>query len=282
MPTRTSPSFRRRRLGRRLKQLREQARMTLDEAAAKLDKTRSSLARVEKGETKADVHLVRSMMDVYDHRDDNLIELARDAAKKAWWRQYSPTGMGYTDVETEASRVLEFAVLNIPGLLQTEAYHRAGLAGASLRRTPEEVDNQVTVRQIRQQRLTDDEHPLELAAIVDEAALHRAVGGAEVMPAQLVRLIETSELARVTLQVLPFDAGKHAGMNGAFIVLEFPEPDEPDLLYLAHVSGSTHVERGDDVRAARLVHERLRSQALPPDESVALIERLALDRYRSP
>lgn len=256
--------------------------MTLDEAASKLDKTRSSLARVEKGETKADVHLVRSMMDVYDHRDDNLIELARDAAKKAWWRQYSPTGMGYTDVETEATRVLEFSVLNIPGLLQTEAYFRAHLAGAPRRRTEEQLDNEVTVRLIRQQRLTGDEHPLELAAIVDEAALHREVGGPGVMRAQLLRLVETSELARVTLQVLPFNAGRHAAMDGAFIVLEFPEPDEPDLLYLAHVSGATHVETGDDARAARLVHERLRSQALPPEESVALIERLVRDLYRSP
>lgn len=282
MPTRTSPSFRRRRLGRRLKQLREQTRMTLDEAASKLDKTRSSLARVEKGETKADVHLVRSMMDVYDHRDDNLIELARDAAKKAWWRQYSPTGMGYVDVETEASRVLEFSVLNVPGLLQTEAYYRAGLAAASLPRTPDVVDSQVKIRQIRQQRLTEDEHPLDLAAIVDEAALYRVVGGAEVMREQLARLIEVSALTRVTLQVLPYECGHHPGMNGAFTVLEFPEPDEPDLLYLAHVWGATHVENADGVRTARLVHERLRSQALPPEESVALIERLARDRYQSP
>lgn len=282
MSARTSPTFRRRRLGRRLKHLREQARMTLDDAASKLDKTRSSLARVEKGETKADVHLVRSMMDVYDVRDDNLIELARDAARKAWWRQYTPAGMGYVDVETEASAVLEFSVLNIPGLLQTESYYRAHMAAASLRRTPDEIDNQVAVRQIRQQRLTDDKHPLDLAAIIDEAALHRLVGGPEVMHAQLVRLIEASELARVTVQVLPFDAGRHAAMNGAFIVLEFPEPDEPDLLYLAHVSGATHVEQVDDVRAARLVHERLRSQAMPPEESVALIERLALVRYQRP
>lgn len=282
MPTRTSPSFRRRRLGRRLKQLREQARMTLDEAASKLDKTRSSLARVEKGETKADVHLVRSMMDVYDHRDDNLIELARDAAKKAWWRQYAPTGLGYVDVETEACRVLEFSVLNVPGLLQTEAYFRAHLAGSARRRTAEERDKQVTVRQIRQRRLTDEEYPLELAAVVDEAALHRTVGGPEVMRAQLARLAEASSLASVTLQVLPFGAGRHAAMDGAFIVLEFPEPDDLDLVYLEHVTGAVHMEEADEVRRARLVHENLRSQALPPERSVALIERLARDLYSSP
>lgn len=166
-------------------------------------------------------------------------------------------------------------MLNIPGLLQTEEYQRAALAAASLQRTAEEIENQVTVRQIRQRRLTDDGHPLELVAVVDEAALHREVGGAEVMRAQLDHLLAASSLDRVTLQVLPYAGGFHDAMNGAFIVLEFPEPDDPDLLYVVHVSAALHIEKDDDVRRARLVHEQVRAQALSAEESAALIARLA-------
>lgn len=278
MAARTSPTFRRRRLGRRLKELREGASLTLEEAAPLLDKARSSLARIERGETLADVHLVRSMMDVYDVRDDRLVELARDAARKGWWRQYGLSDMGYVDVETEASRVLEFCVLNIPGLLQTEEYFHSRLAAATRRRTEEQLRNQIEVRRIRQQRLTDEEHPLHLDVIVDESALHRVVGGPEVMGTQLLRLAEANRLARVIVQVLPFKSGYHSSMDGAFIVLEFPEPEDPDLFYMAHATGALHVEKAEDVRKAKLVHEALRSQALPPHESTALIERIA-QRY---
>lgn len=281
MAARTSPTFRKRRLGRRLRELRERAGLTLDQAAPRLYKTRSSLHRIEVGETRADVHLIKSMMDLYDVRDDELIDLSLDASRDGWWRQYGLDNMGYVPVETEACRVLEFSLVNIPGLLQTEAYYRAGLATASRRRTAEQLDNQVTVRRIRQQRLTDDEHPLELAAVLDEAALHRMVGGRDVMRMQLTQLRETAGLDRVTLQVLPFGAGRHH-VDGAFIVLEFPEPEDPDLLYLAHVAGALHVEKDDDVRRAKLAHDRLRTQALSPEESAALIARLARDLYSSP
>ncbi|MGH3620773.1 MAG: helix-turn-helix domain-containing protein [Sciscionella sp.] len=274
MAGRTSPTFRRRRLARRLKQLRESAGLTLEQAAPRLDKTRSTLGRIEKGQTKADVHLVRSMMDLYDERDDALLDLAREAAQRGWWRAYGIEDLGYVDVETEASAVLEFSGLNIPGLLQTEAYARAQLR-AGRRRTKEQFENQVQVRAIRKQRLTDDEHPLELTVIIDEAALTREVGGREVMGEQLRHLVQVSELARLSVQVLPFRSGTHDAMGGAFIVLEFPEPEDPDLLYVEYATGALHIEKAEEVRAATLVFDRLRSQALPPEDSVALIERLA-------
>jgi transcriptional regulator with XRE-family HTH domain len=171
-------------LARRLRQLRENAGLTLEEAAPRLDKTRSALGRIENGQTRADVHLIRSMMDLYDQRDDGLLDLAREAAQRGWWRAYGIEDLGYVDVETEANAVLEFSGLNIPGLLQTEAYARAQLqVGSRLSQTRFERD--VEVRAIRQQRLTNDNHSLELTAIIDEAALSREVGGRRVMAEQL-------------------------------------------------------------------------------------------------
>lgn len=245
-----------------------------DLAAAKLDKSRSSLVRIESGVYKTDVHLVRSMMDIYDKWELGLLDDSREALKPSWFSTYGLKDMGYVDVEIEATHVNEYACLVVPGLLQTEAYIRAVLEGSGKRRTPERLDKQVTVRLIRQERLTSEEDPLELVAIIDEAALLREVGGPELMRAQLRHLVEIADLPTVTLQVLPLSIGAHSAMDGAFILLEFPDPKEPPLLYQAYVSGSVHVEDKDEVREAKLVFETLRSEALSPSDSVVLIERL--------
>jgi len=272
----TSPTYRRRRLGRRLQHLREKAGMTLDEAAPKLDKTRSSLNRIETGETRADVHLIRSMMDLYDHLEGDLLDLSRQAAKNGWWRAYGIEDMGYVDAETEATGVLEFSGLNVPGLLQTEAYMRTQLS-AGAPRSAERLENDVQVRLIRQRRLTDQHHPLELTAIVDEAALHREVGGTQVMAEQARHLANTTELQNVTLQLLPFNTGAHDAMNGSFTMLNFPQPEEPDLLYISHVAGGIHLDKPERVQEARLVFDRLHSQTLSPKDSATRLTQLAND-----
>jgi transcriptional regulator with XRE-family HTH domain len=278
--THTNPPFLRRRLGRRLKAMREAAGFTLEEAAARLDKTRSSLHRIEAGETRADVHLIRSMMDLYDRFEEGLLDQVREANKPQWFRAYGVDELGYIDVETHASQVREFGVLNAPGLLQTEAYVRALLASSRRKRTTQQIDNEVEVRLIRQRRLTDEENPLELVAIVDEAALRREVGGPQVVRDQLRHLVEGAAWPTVTLQVLPFRDGAHCAMDGGFTLLSFPEPNDPEVLYIEHTVGALHIEEVDAVRAAKLTFDRLRTEALSPADSIALIERVAgeLDR----
>lgn len=272
------PPILRRRLGRRIRRLRESAGLTLDEAAQKLEKPRSSLHRYEIGESRLDVHVARSMMDIYDVYDSDLLDLVREALKPRWFRRYSPEDMGYVDIETEASVVKEFAVLNVPGLLQTEAYMRE-IFRATARRTKHELDNQVKVRTIRQERLTSEDDPLELVALIDEAALRRQVGGPTVMRAQLRHLIDAVALRRVELQVLALRNGPHSALDGAFTVVSFPEPDEPDLLYAAYATGSLHVEKPEEVTKAKLMFDRLRGEALSPAGSIVLIQRLASELY---
>jgi transcriptional regulator with XRE-family HTH domain len=270
-----SPTFRRRRLARRLREMREQAGLTLEEAAPKLDKTRSALGRIETGATKADVHLIRSMMDIYDHYDPDLVDLVREANRPGWWTKYNIEDMGYISMETEAAAVLEFSIVNIPGLLQTEEYMRALFAARNMRRNREQMANVVAARLHRGRRLTDEESPLQLVAIIDEAALRRMVGGAKVMRDQLGHLIMLSELSTVSVQVLPNDAGAHPSMDGAFIILTFPENEDPSVLYVEHINGSLQIEKPEEVAEARLVFDRLRSEALSPSDSVAFIERVA-------
>jgi len=266
----TSPTFRRRRLARRLRQMREQAGMTLEAAAPRLDKTRSSLGRVETGQSRADVHLVRSMMDLYDHYDPDLLDLAREARRPGWWTKYNIDDRGFIGMETEAATEFEASIVHVPGLLQTEDYMRAVFAsGLTTAR-----GDRVAARVHRQARLADAEFPLELVAIVDEAALRKQIGGVEVMRDQLQHLVEKAQLPSVTLQVLRNRDGAHAGMDGSFILLSFPDEEELDLLYVSHIVGSLHIEKPEEVAAARLAFDRLRSEALSPANSVAFVERM--------
>jgi transcriptional regulator with XRE-family HTH domain len=273
------PPFLRRRFGKRLRSLREDAGLSMDAAAEKLEFSRSALFRLESGESRASVHVVRSMMDVYDRWEEGLLEQARAALKQGWWTAYGIKDLGYIDVETEASRVCEYPGMHLPGLLHTESYIRALFGHPHYHRSPEQVDNQVAVRLIRQKRLNNEGDPLELVAIVDEAALRREIGGPEVMHAQLRHMIEMAALPTVTLQVLRMNDSPPSALGGSFILLDFPEPDEPPMLYHEYVTGALHIEDDDEVRRARLVFDALRSEALNPAESVTLIDELATQRY---
>jgi hypothetical protein len=112
--------------------------------------------------------------------------------------------------------------------------------------------------------------------VIEEAAVRRVIGGADVMCAQLAHVVEAAELDTVTVQVLPPGVRAHPSATGAFIVLSFDGLGEPDIGYVEHPMGSIHIEKAEDVARGRLVFDQLRSLALSPDESVALIERVAM------
>ncbi|MDQ2708527.1 MAG: helix-turn-helix domain-containing protein [Actinomycetota bacterium] len=270
---------RRRILARRLRLLREQAGLTLEEAAPKLDWSAASLSRIETAQQGVDVHGVRSMLDLYDVGGDrwtDLIELTRQARQRGWWQAY---GLGqppfYVGYETEASLVYEFTVGYVPGLLQTADYARALFTAVPMRRTEEQLANEVTVRMIRQHRLTSTDHPLRLVAVVDETVLHRPVGGSEVLGAQLRHLAEAAILDTVTLQVLPTAVGAHAALASGFTILNFGDLGEPDIAYVEHSLGALILDKEHDVTRARLAFDRVRADALDPAESLAMVRRLA-------
>ncbi|PRW62788.1 Scr1 family TA system antitoxin-like transcriptional regulator [Actinopolyspora mortivallis] len=273
--TRTSPTFRRRRLARRIRRLRERAGLTQERAAAALDMSTSALSRKENGDVATSVHEARSMMDLYDIRDDELLDLARAARQRGWWRAYGIEDRGYVDLETEACSVLDFQVTTVPGLLQTEEYARALFLSGRFGVSSQQINNDVAVRMIRRERLTELENPLRLRAVVDEAALRRTVGRESVMREQLAHLLEQADIPTVELQVLPFGAGAHCAMNGAFTLLEFPDPADPDVLYVEYPTGSLHVEKASEVKAGRVLFEDLRSTALDVGESKRLIKAIA-------
>jgi hypothetical protein len=254
--------------------------MTLEQAAPALDFSPSKLSRIENAQQAVDVHAVRSMLDLYDVGGDRwgeLVALAREATQRGWWRRYGLDDRGYVPLEAAATRVHDFTVTYVPGLLQTADYARALFQGSARQRSAEALEREITVRMIRQERLADAEEPLELVAVVDETVLRRPVGGVAVMRAQLRHLVEATAMDTVTLQVMPTALGAHSGLDGAFTVLNFDGLDEPDMAYVEHPLGAVHIEKEQDVTRARLVFDRVRSAALSPADSVALVERVAAE-----
>jgi transcriptional regulator with XRE-family HTH domain len=274
---RNGASIRRRILARKLRRLREGARLTLDEAAPALDSSASRLSRIENGQQKADVHLVKSMLDLYDAGDQwaELLELAREAAKPGWYRAYGLGDNSYVGYETEATQVQEYAAGFVPGLLQVPDYSRALYDASPLPRSADERERDIQVRMIRQERLDSDNDPLQLVAIIDEAVLRNPVGGAATQRTQLESLLTASNRPSVTLQVLLNGRGAHPSLASGFTILTFGDLGEPDMAYVEHALGATHLEKEPAVTLARLKFERLRTLALAPPESREMIRRIA-------
>jgi transcriptional regulator with XRE-family HTH domain len=275
---RSGSLVRRRQLARTLRQLRVHAGLTIEAAAPRLDVSPSKLSRIENAHQGVDVHIVRSMLDLFDiggHRWEEILELTREASVKGWWRAYGLDDQGYVPLESEASTVRDYTVTYVPGLLQTADYARALFKTSVRSPSAAAIERDVTVRMIRQERLTSTERPMGLLAVIDEAVLHRALGGRAVMRAQLTHLAETTTLDTVCVQVLPSEVAAHPALDGAFTVLSFDGLGEPDMGYVEHPMGSVHIEKEAHIAQARLVFDRLHSMALSPAESVALIERVA-------
>lgn len=272
--TEVNPVLLRQEIGRRARAARERARMTLREAAERLELTVSSLNRIENARTPLSVHLAKSMMEVYLWEDDDILDLVRGSRRRGWWRQYGISDRDFIAIESGASRLSTFQPNLVHGLLQTVEYTRALFSAGRLLRRQEWIDNELAVRSIRQERLVDEEHPLELHAVISEFALRWPVGGNAVMRAQLRHLVLITELPTVTLQVLPASMVTTDAIYGAFTVLDFPA-GQPSIVHLEHALGPERKEKPEQVAKARLRLDHLRSLALDPEESVELIEWVA-------
>jgi hypothetical protein len=130
------------------------------------------------------------------------------------------------------------------------------------------------VRLARQEILAREDRP-RLWAVIDEAVIHRVVGGISVMRGQLRHLAECAQQGKTTIQVVPYRAGAHAGTTGPFVILDYAEATDPDVVYVETLAGDIYLEEPSDVERYTIAFDRLRAAALHPDESVQLIERLA-------
>jgi transcriptional regulator with XRE-family HTH domain len=278
VPNRTG-NGRQRQLGRRLRRMREDAGLTLDVAAKRLEFSTSKLGRIENAEQGVDIHVAKSMLDLYDVGGDRwteTLQLVRDAKLKPWYAAYRlGADFSYVGLEADAEQVQDWAPNYVPGLLQTADYARALFTSSETGRSRELLAALVEVRVLRKRRLTDDEHPLQLVAITSENVLRNLFGAPAMVQEQLEHLISCAELPTVTLQVLPADAGPHASLASGFSVLGFGELEEPDLAYVEHALGANHLDRAEDVLRARKKFDQLRTLALTPAATLDLLRELA-------
>ncbi len=279
-----SPTVRRRRLGQELRQLREDAGLTCEEVGERLEWSGAKVSRIETARVGVRPRDVSDLLDLYNVTDKqhrtNLLTLTREARQRGWWYSYGwalPQEFNtWLSLEAEATslRIYDMQVAN--GLLQTEEYARAVLRSVWVAETAEQIERRVALRMKRQQVLAREEAPLHLWVVIDEAVLHRRVGGPGVMRGQLRRLVEESEKPHITLQVLPFSAGAHVSVDGPFTITELAAPD-PEVVSIEYRLGGLYLEQDDEVRQYARIFDRLRATAMSPDESVALIAKLARD-----
>ncbi|MET9712573.1 helix-turn-helix domain-containing protein [Nocardiopsis alba] len=273
-----SPTVRRKRLSRELIALREKSGLTPAQVAAHFDRDRNWINRIENG-TRKRPHIaeIASLLDLYGVTEESapeqraaVLELTRQARQRGWWDRYGDVldTEGYVGLEVEASLISTYQPQVLPGLLQTADY-TAESARAAINPSAE-VDRVIHTRAERQKILTRGDPP-RVWAVIDEAVLARGASES-VMRAQIARLIELSELPNVTIQILPFSAGMHAGMHGPFVLLEFPE-DTP-VVFLESRRNSIYLEDPGIVDEYRTILGHIQTSALTAVESANHLKRL--------
>jgi len=272
-----SPTVRGRRLMREVKRLREASGLSPDEAAQRLDFSKSKLYRIENGRSRIDADDLEDMLDLYDVRSpdrDALVALGRDSRRRGWWTTYKDVFTGsYVGLESEAARI-RVASHIVPGLFQTADYARAVISETRPMLDPGEAERRVVARTARQNAVLGRDNPPEVHIVLDEAALHRMVGGAAVMAEQLAALTKASTRPGVTLQVMPFAAGANAALEGDFVVLAFPDPEDPPVAYAEGLFGDLYLESKEELDRYSLAWTNLLDKALSPAESVTMISTL--------
>jgi transcriptional regulator with XRE-family HTH domain len=278
---RTPKTARHRRLMAELNRLRLASGLSRAQVAERIGTTDTTIWRYETGLTMPRPSDVGALLEVYGlsgvARDD-LIQLAKDARKRGWWYRHrdtlKPGFDSYIGLESEASAVRTYQSQVVPGLLQTERYAQAIIEATGLTANTAEIDEKISVRMARQQLITRTENPVRLVSVLDEAVVRRQVGGPEVMAVQLRRLIELGTLPNVEVRIVPFTSGAHAAMDGPFYLLEFPEDDDPDLVYLEQAGSGLIPENPEELRRYTLMFGNLMAIALSPSQSSAFIMKI--------
>ena len=281
MPRNPGPIIRRWQLGNELRIAREAAGVTIRAAAAEIEVQASTMSKIEGGKQAIKgtyVKLLAPMYAIDPAERSRLLALAEEANRPGWWVSYGKLVpdwfrlfLGY---ESDASELRTYESELVPGLLQTPEYARAVALASRPDSTVPELDRQVELRRERQQRITDNDPPT-MHAVLNEAALLRKVGGADVMRVQLEHLVQLAKLPHLTLQVLPFDAGAHPAMTAPFLMLGFEEEPAMNTVYLENGRGSLYLEKPADLDRYRVMFEQLTKLALRPQASVKAIATVA-------
>jgi len=271
-----NPVVQQRKLLSELRQAREGLKLTQESVAEALDWSTSKVIRIEQGKSGISVTDLKALLLHYGitepARVDELVDLARATKRPAWMTKYRglPKGLAhFIELESVAIRCRYVQTLLIPGMLQTRTYATAVSAAGG--EEPEDARRGIDVRMHRQNLIGPDGP--DMFFIIDESALHRLVGGAEVMREQLDHIKRLASTDQMSVQIVPFSAGLHPAMRGSFSILEISEDEEDYSLFLEELYGSSLLQ--DDSEAVRkyLTHFfQLEKFALPASETSRVID----------
>ncbi|MEU8623881.1 helix-turn-helix transcriptional regulator [Streptomyces sp. NPDC048669] len=273
-----------RRLGGELQGLRLAAGMTQQQAAVYLSATATKVVKMESGLVPVRDPDIRALCQLYGMADDKVLAGLLDLAKtdrdrrkvKGWWNDTPTlaTQVDYIAMEDAAIRIRQWQMALVPGLFQTAEYTRAlgvaSMSGEDLDR----IEDVVTGRAKRQQRLYG-EAPLPIHAVIWEAALRQMVGGPTVMGRQLTHLCQLAERPNVHIQVLPFRVGANSGIGGPFAVLSFGENEAVDVVHMDAPRSTIWVENAEESAAFVVMFNYLMKMSLSPHDSIEFMHGIA-------
>jgi Domain of unknown function (DUF5753)/Helix-turn-helix domain len=288
--TTAGPTVPRRQLGRHLRALRNQARLTTKLAAQALEWSEPKLWRIETGQTALRSLDVEAMCRVYGATAEvtqGLMVLARETKAVGWWHAHDDVIPDWLDLylglEEAASRLRQHDPELVPGLLQTAAYAREVIMTDQPDLDEAEVTRRTQARLARQALLVRVTAPLRAEVLLGEAALRRPVGGPQVMAEQLNRLADAALLPTVTIRVVPLRAGLHRGvLSGPFAILRFPvngdgQESEPPVVYVPGFTGALYLEKAAEIQRYHEVYTGIVAAALDEPASRAMIRQAALE-----
>jgi len=288
--TTAGPTVPRRQLGRHLRALRNQARLTTKLAAQALEWSEPKLWRIETGQTTLRSLDVEAMCRVYGATAEvtqGLMVLARETRTVGWWHPHDDVIPDWLDLylglEEAASRLHRHDPELVPGLLQTAAYAREVIMADQPGLGEAEVTRRMQARLARQALLVRVTAPLSVEVLLGEVALRRPVGGPPVMAEQLNQLADAALLPTVTIRVVPLRAGLHRGvLTGPFAILRFPvngdrQESEPPVVYVPGFTGALYLEKAAEIQRYHEVYTGIVAAALDEPASRAMIRQAAME-----
>jgi transcriptional regulator with XRE-family HTH domain len=278
----TTPSVIRRYLAFELKRLREAAGKHQSEAAKRIDTSGGRIGHFETGRNLPKLPEIEILLPFYGAAEmvdgfRELIVQARTgpAVFEPDELMTLPPGFDlYLGLEQGATRIFTYSPMTVMGLLQCRPYADALVRGDSKSLDEADVQRWLDLRMRRQDVLDKDDSPLELVSIIDEAVLHREIGGSDVLGQQLDHLLEMAKRPNVTIRVLPYKAGVHPALHGPFIILDFPIERDPGVVYLEDWIGGRYRDDVEEIDEYAALANRLVEPTLSEANSVSVIRKV--------
>jgi transcriptional regulator with XRE-family HTH domain len=272
-----NPTIRQRELGMRLREFRTAKGLTVEEVAKELLCSPTKISRGETGARRATLRDVRDLCQIYGvdaETSAELMKLAREARQPGWWTKYDDLKITpFIGMEQAATAITCFGMYFVPALIQTEDYAREIIKGIAPKIEEDTLSQRVEARMIRQKLLYQPKPP-KYRALLDEAVLHRQVGGPSVMKAQLNKMLSSMREERAAVQVIPYEVGAYGAIDSNFDYLEFADTMLPDLVFVEGLVSHLYLERQEELERYREALDYLRDEALNLRDSAKKIEEI--------